>query len=60
VLGVIGASGAIELMESMDAPLKVEGVLAWPEDGGRIGLLLVADADDPEHPSPLLAATLGA
>jgi len=41
----------------LDPPYKVEGVHAELA-GGQIELLLVADADNPSHPAPLLAASL--
>jgi hypothetical protein len=52
-LGVLGARG-VERLEPLAEPHKVEGVsLAGAEE-----LLLVADADDPAVPAPLLSASL--
>ena len=52
VVGVLGADAA-ELRPAH----KVEGVFPL-SDGDRVGLLLVADADDRAIPAPLLRATL--
>ena len=53
LVGVLGEGDP----RSLDPAVKVEGV--WPEvAGGRIELLLVADADDRAVPAPLLRAVL--
>ena len=59
-VGVLDASGNLAAYEPVEPIWKVEGVEAHSGDGGGIELLLVADADDPAKPSPLLAATLEA
>jgi hypothetical protein len=56
-VGVLGADGEQQRWEALDPPAKVEGVEARI-DGDAIELLMVADADDPGSPSPLLAARL--
>jgi hypothetical protein len=58
-LGVIGPDGEVERIEPLEPAAKVEGVEAALGPDG-IDLLLVADADDPDRPSPLLAARLTA
>ena len=57
-VGILTAAGETSAWEPLDPPAKVEGVEARAEAGGTIALLMVADADDPEKPSPLLAAAL--
>lgn len=57
-VGVLSARGELESIEPLEPPTKVEGITATPVVGGGIELLLVADADDPAQPSPLLRATL--
>ena len=57
-VGVLDAGGNVAHYEPLEPLWKVEGVEAHTGDGGGTELLLVADADDPGKPSPLLAATL--
>jgi hypothetical protein len=58
-LGVLGPEREVEWIDPIDAPLKIEGVHATPaQDGRSIEVLMVADADDPRVPSPLLAASV--
>ena len=59
-VGLIGRDGAIVLQVTVEDPtIKLEGVDArFHEDRRGIELLLVADADDPDTPAPLLRATL--
>lgn len=57
-VGLLGRDGEPAGWEPLDPPLKVEGVEAHVTAGGRAELLMVADADDPGSPSPLLAAPL--
>jgi hypothetical protein len=52
-LGVLDA-GAVRHLERLAEPYKVEGVSV----AGGLDLLLVADADDPAIPAPLLAASM--
>jgi hypothetical protein len=52
-LGVLSAGG-VERLEPLVEPYKIEGVSV---PGGE-ELMLVADADDPAAPAPLLAASL--
>jgi hypothetical protein len=56
-VGILGWGGDRQRWEPLDPPAKVEGVEARV-DGDGIALLMVADADDPGSPSPLLAARL--
>lgn len=52
-VGVLDAHGELAWLEPLEPLVKVEGVTPW-----RGELLLVADADDRDSPSPLLAAPL--
>ena len=56
VIGIIEADGRLGRQESLEPPVKVEGVALAPDGAGQ--LLLVADGDDPDSPAPLLAASL--
>ena len=57
-LGVMSADGEVTFLEPIDLDVKIEGMTAMSEDGGAIRVLLVADADDPDSPSPLFEAWL--
>lgn len=59
-VGVIDAEGELEgLLALEDASIKLEGIDArYDPDRDEIELLLVADADDPDAPAPLLRAVL--
>jgi hypothetical protein len=57
-VGTLSASGDLESLEAIEPASKVEGITATLVAGGRYELLLVADADDPGKPSPLLRARL--
>jgi hypothetical protein len=56
-VGVLAPDGSPQFLDEVDAKVKLEGVSARVE-GGRVHLLLVADADDPAVPAPLLEAVL--
>lgn len=56
-VGVLTPDGSPLFLDAVDAKVKLEGVSARIE-GGRVHLLLVADADDPAVPAPLLEAVL--
>ncbi|MBN9681903.1 MULTISPECIES: DUF6929 family protein [unclassified Corallococcus] len=56
-VGVLAPDGTPVYLDAVDAPVKLEGVDARVE-GGRVHVLLVADADDPSVPAPLLEAAL--
>ncbi len=56
-VGVLAPDGTPLFLDGVDALVKLEGVDARVE-GGRIHLLLVADADDPAVAAPLLEAEL--
>jgi hypothetical protein len=56
-VGVLTAGGRLGDWHALDPPAKVEGIEAHEaHDGLRV--LLVADADDPSKPSPLLSGRL--
>lgn len=57
-IGVLSPGGELESLEALEPGYKVEGLTATQIAGGRLELLLVADADDPAKPSPLLRAVL--
>ncbi|NOK10184.1 DUF6929 family protein [Corallococcus exercitus] len=56
-VGVLAPDGTPVYLDAVDVPVKLEGVDARVE-GGRVHVLLVADADDPSVPAPLLEAAL--
>ena len=56
-IGVLAPDGSPLFLDAVDAKVKLEGVSAHVERG-RVHLLLVADADDPAEPAPLLEAVL--
>ena len=56
-LGVLTPGGDIEFLEPVDGLVKIEGIDAHLDERG-IEILIVMDADDPSHPSPLLGATI--
>lgn len=56
-VGVLAADGSPLFLDGVDAKVKLEGVDARVE-GGRVRLLLVADADDPDVAAPLFEAEL--
>lgn len=56
-VGVLAPDGTPLFLDGVDAKVKLEGVDARLE-AGRIHLLLVADADDPQVAAPLFEAVL--
>lgn len=56
-VGVLASDGSPMFLDGVDAKVKLEGVDARVE-GGRIHLLLVADADDPAQAAPLFETVL--
>ena len=56
-VGVLAPDGTPLFLDSVDVKVKLEGVDARME-AGRIHLLLVADADDPQVAAPLFEAVL--
>jgi hypothetical protein len=56
-VGLLAPDGAPLFLDAVDAKVKLEGVSARLE-GERVHLLMVADADDPAVPAPLLEAVL--
>jgi len=59
-LGRLSADGEVRWVSPLSGPWKVEGLTASPRPDGGVDLFLVADADDPDIPSPLLVLTLSA
>jgi hypothetical protein len=57
IVGTIGLDGDVQRMRTIDRRYKVEGVHATV-DTGVMDFLFVCDQDDPEQPSPLLAASM--
>jgi hypothetical protein len=57
-LGLMDSDGTVEFNEPVDHELKLEGLATEVLDDGRIRLLMVSDADDPDQPSPLMEAYL--
>jgi len=57
-LGLMASNGTIEFNEPVDHDMKLEGLAADVLDDGRIRLLMVSDADDPDQPSPLMETHL--
>jgi hypothetical protein len=57
-LGLMDSDGTVEFNEPVDHELKLEGLATEVLNGGRIRLLMVSDADDPNQPSPLMEAYL--
>ncbi|QSQ11578.1 DUF6929 family protein [Myxococcus landrumensis] len=56
-VGLLAPDGTPLFLDGVDAKVKLEGVDARVE-GGRVHLLLVADADDPTVAAPLMEAVL--
>ena len=57
-LGLMNSDGTVEFNEPVDHELKLEGLAADVLEDGRIRLLMVSDADDPDQPSPLMETHL--
>jgi hypothetical protein len=57
VIGLLGGDGDVRRLRRIDRRWKVEGVHATV-DTGVLDLLFVCDQDDPDTPSPLLAASM--
>jgi hypothetical protein len=57
-LGLMNSDGAVEFNEPVDHELKLEGLAADVLEDGRIRLLMVSDADNPDQPSPLMETHL--
>jgi hypothetical protein len=56
-VGVLDPEGEPAGWEPLEPAYKVEGIEVHARDEGAV-ILMVADDDDPESPSPLLAAPL--
>jgi hypothetical protein len=56
-VGVLDREGELAGWEPLEPTYKVEGVEVHKSEEGEV-ILLVADADDPDSPSPLLEAPL--
>jgi len=57
-LGLMSSDGTVEFNEPVDHDMKLEGLAADVLEDGRIHLLMVSDADDPDQPSPLMETHL--
>jgi hypothetical protein len=57
VVGTIDADGTVHRLRTIDRRWKVEGIHG-SLDTGLVDLVFVCDQDDPDTPSPLLAATM--
>jgi hypothetical protein len=57
-LGVMDPRGIVVFNEPVDHELKLEGLAARTTGDGRVHLLMVSDADDPDQPSPLMETYL--
>lgn len=57
-IGVVNRAGDIVQFYTLDADYKLEGIAANRQADGKIELLLVTDADDPNTPASLLTASL--
>jgi hypothetical protein len=56
-VGLLGRDGEPAWIRPLDPPAKVEGIEAHAR-GAHVEVLMVADADDPGVPAPLLGASL--
>jgi len=54
----MSSDGTVEFNEPVDHDMKLEGLAADVLEDGRIRLLMVSDADDPDQPSPLMETHL--
>ena len=57
VVGTIDLGGRVRRLRTIDRRFKVEGIHA-SIDTGVVDFLFVCDQDDPQHPSPLLSASM--
>lgn len=57
-IGLMEPDGSAEFNEPVDHDLKLEGLVAEIVDDGRVHLLMVSDADDPDKASPLMETYL--
>ena len=51
-------NGRAEFNEPVDHNMKLEGLVAEMVEDGRVHLLMVSDADDPNQASPLMETYL--
>lgn len=56
-IGIVDNAGHLIALQQLERPHKVEGISAR-QDGDRLDLLLVTDADDPAVPALLLSASI--
>lgn len=59
-LGRLDADGRLQWLTPLEGPWKIEGLSVTARDDGGLELLMVADADDPTVPAPLLGLSLTA
>jgi hypothetical protein len=57
-IGLMEPDGSAEFNEPVDHHLKLEGLVAEVVEDGRVHLLMVSDADDPNQGSPLMETHL--
>ncbi|MGH2775865.1 MAG: DUF6929 family protein [Actinomycetota bacterium] len=57
-IGLMEPDGSLEFNEPVDHDLKLEGLAADVGEDGRVHLLMVSDADNPDQPSPLMETYL--
>lgn len=57
-IGLMEPDGSVAFNEPVDHDVKLEGLAARMSDDGRLHLLMVSDADDPDSPSPLMETYL--
>lgn len=57
-IGLMESDGTVSFNEPIDHELKLEGLEARVTGEGRLQLLMVSDADDPDSPSPLMETYL--
>ena len=56
-IGIVDNRGHLVALRRLERPYKVERISAR-QDGDRLDLLLVTDADDPSVPAMLLSASI--
>jgi len=57
-IGLMAPDGRAEFNEPVDHNMKLEGLVAEMVEDGRVHLLMVSDADDPNQASPLMETYL--
>ena len=57
-IGLMEGDGSVQFNEPVDHDLKLEGLAADVGEDGRVHLLMVSDADNPDQASPLMETYL--